>query len=201
MPTFQLPTSVLDIVGTPPVQGLAPRIATVSDVSQLVPLINEAYLDSTWFKNPLYHQRISASEMEYYLSPSSQDIILVLETTDSREICATIKLVAPTANHKHSCMSLLAISPSLHKKGLAKYMFSLLCAMALYQDDKYKDLGWGDLETHVMGTQPHLVKIYSSWGFTLVDGWDDSFVGLPADFWNVEPEKRFMVALRKNLSV
>ncbi|KAI9331884.1 hypothetical protein BDR26DRAFT_869853 [Obelidium mucronatum] len=196
-----LPETVIRTAG-PPIHNLKPRLATISDVPALVPLINEAYKDARWFKNPAYHNRIDNNDvLVEYMTQHPEDKYIILEDAGTGDVCATVKLVAPdNSSNEETCgMSLLAIAPEHQGKGIAKYLFKLLCALALYMDEQEKGKGWSDLQVEVMGVQPHLISIYSSWGFSLVEGWDDSVVPLPSDFWNVEPHQQFMVAMRKKL--
>ncbi|KAJ3115540.1 hypothetical protein HK100_001311 [Physocladia obscura] len=150
------------VAETPPVSGLTLRLATRSDTPQLVSLINEAFRDSHWFKAPAFYDRTNT---EHIYSELSTGVFLVLEDSYSRQICASVKLTAPSSNAKYCKMALLAIHPSMAKKGLAKYLFKALCTYALQMDAESPESGWNLLTVEVVSVQDHLLNIYSSWGF------------------------------------
>ncbi|KAI8618289.1 hypothetical protein BC830DRAFT_1109711 [Chytriomyces sp. MP71] len=167
--------------GSPPVAGILARLATPQDIKQLVPLINKAYESAHWFKKPHFYDRVHA---EYLESVMKTDYLIVLEETKSvGRLVASIRLVVPSPQEspKHCGMSLLAIHPDLHRRGLAKYLFKLLCGVAIGYHAANPDAGWDLMQCEVVSLQPHLIEIYTAWGFKIVGMVDWEAVGFSKD--------------------
>ncbi|KAJ3035245.1 hypothetical protein HDU99_010612 [Rhizoclosmatium hyalinum] len=158
-----LPQQVLTYAGPVPAKlpNLRARLGTPDDVPVLSYIINLAYRDSNWFKTPAIHNRTSQKQVAEYMT--GRDLFIVLEDGDAT--VATVKLVAPTDEQACSVMSLLAVHPTFAKMGVAKYLFKVMCGMAVYMDGLEPGAGWSRLTCEVINLQPHLLSIYKSWGF------------------------------------
>ncbi|KAJ3059247.1 hypothetical protein HDU98_004739 [Podochytrium sp. JEL0797] len=116
---------------------------------------------------PKHYNRVTSTSLEQDMSSNP---FILLQDDSTGQIAATVKLFHPQNAYKktnppHCGMSLLAVSPSYTRKGLAKYIFKLLCAHALHLNTLEPGAGWDLCQVEVVSLQPHLGQIYSSWGF------------------------------------
>ncbi|KAJ3211723.1 hypothetical protein HDU82_005102 [Entophlyctis luteolus] len=161
---------------------LPPRLATPDDIPQLVSLINEAYTDAHYFKAPKFYDRVNTESMQTYLK---KDFIIVVENTAGL-ICGTVRLYPSTSSYvetqtKHCGMSLLAVHPTVTRRGMGKYLFQVVQEYALWLDDQAPGQGWDLLQVEVVNLQEHLVRIYRAWGFAETGRLEWADTGVPAD--------------------
>lgn len=120
------------------------REAKEQDIPFIVKLINLAYEDSHWFKQPCYYERTSVDAIRDYLKNGK---ILIIEEK------ACVCLIEN--NNRIVNISMLSVHPDHQKKGIAKQMMD-------YVHNLYSE--W-TFQLEVVDLQPHLINFYSKIGY------------------------------------
>jgi ribosomal protein S18 acetylase RimI-like enzyme len=142
------------------------RLATKEDAPQLVSLINLAYEDAHWFKQPHFHNRVSLpgilDTLQPPLSASHSYIILESPSSDVNQPCGLI-LSSCFLLHRDEptgqvVLSQLSVHPQFHRQGLAKGHMKIAAELAK------SVLRAKELYVEVVSLQPHLLEIYGRMG-------------------------------------
>ncbi|KAJ3306624.1 hypothetical protein HDV03_004764 [Kappamyces sp. JEL0829] len=141
--------------------NLTCSIAGREDRAALRDLINLAYTDAHWFKEPHFWDRIATIDsLDGYLADNG---VFLLFTTkqEPRTLVACIYLSLPLDQSKPAGISLFSIHPSQQGRGLARKIFSFVLLLLGH----IRTGSNRTLQLEVVSVQGHLFAIYEKWGF------------------------------------
>ena len=150
------------------------RNATIQDSAAIVSLVNLAYEDAHWFKQPRFYNRIDSNVA------ISNFIVGILDNV-------IVGCLSCTQDNGTATISMLSIHPQYQKRGLARQLFDHCCKLSM------ADI----IQVEVVNLQEHLVQIYKSWGFlpTRTATWEE--MGVDSSV-NIKITSHFVVMQRVN---
>ncbi|KAI9204352.1 acyl-CoA N-acyltransferase [Polychytrium aggregatum] len=142
------------------------RPAELEDVDAIVAVVNDAYQDAHYFKNPDAFDRTNAAEVRDFLSSEiSQDPAERRRTFycvwDDSELAACVQFDGDYSDQE-TYFGMLSVKSSHQGRGHAKRLLHKIeCRTA--------ELGKTTLTCAVVSIQGHLMRMYSSKGFKIID--------------------------------
>ena len=188
------------------------RIATAKDHGSLLELINRAYEDAHWFKQPCFYNRVTEASLSQYLNMPNGHFLMILLTETKRVIASLLmrfrgaggggesqeqepeeKLNPTIINTPILCISLISIDPEFQRRGIGRFMLELACSLAQQQRHDATD---PFVQIEVVSVQDHLLAIYKSWGFQAVSKITWEQVGVDSKV-NIKVPSHLVVMQRK----
>jgi predicted GNAT family N-acyltransferase len=138
-------------------------IAKKEDAKEMMNLINDAYADAHYFKQPHFYNRIS-QEMDIY-GYMENGYFLLWKQPENQSIRSCIYIGLPKTVQEYqgtASISLVSVLRSAQGQGLARSMLDTSIAMLTALKEEYN---LDRIQLEVVNLQRHLFEIYPKWGF------------------------------------
>jgi predicted GNAT family N-acyltransferase len=150
--------------------GFHLTIATLEHTNSLKNLINEAYSDAHWFKQPHFYDRVNTASVMNYLN-QEDTLFLILKEKSNENFSASIYIRLAKSRNELGGTSMLSVSLNHQKKGFGKFLFFTAQKIIVNLQRDFPVL----VELEVVSVQEHLIKMYEKWGFEqkAIITWED----------------------------